>query len=65
LAGLILTLSMVGAIIIARRRAANLDEGYEPAVEYLNAPATPVDDNPHSIPVSGTDDPRAKAYPQR
>jgi hypothetical protein len=34
------------------------------AAEVYNAPATPIDDNPHSIPVYGTNNPRAKAYPQ-
>ena len=66
LAGLILTLSMVGAIIIARRKVV-LPE--EPAfagriTENYNAPMTPIDDNPHSIPVYGTDNPRQKAYPE-
>jgi len=32
--------------------------------DVVIGPATPVDDNPHSIPVYGTDNPRAKAYPQ-
>jgi NADH-quinone oxidoreductase subunit J len=64
LAGLILTLSMVGAIVIARRRVDAAD-AFEPTVETLRGPATPVDDNPHSIPVFGTDNPRAKAYPER
>ena len=30
----------------------------------MTTPATPVDDNPHSIPVYGTDNPRQKAYPE-
>lgn len=64
-AGLILTLSMVGAIIIARRRVVGgLVTGEAPAAEQVTGPATPVDDNPHSIPVYGTDNPRAKAYPE-
>ena len=70
LAGLLLTISMVGAIVIARRRI------YTPAAtgagagaaagrgDVFTAPATPVDDNPHSIPVYGTDNPRQKAYPE-
>lgn len=63
LAGLILTMSMVGAIIIARRRVVDavVVEGEQ---EVVLADSTPVDDNPHSIPVTGTDNPRQKAYPE-
>jgi NADH-quinone oxidoreductase subunit J len=61
LAGLILTIAMVGAILIARRQV--IVTGQAPA-EVLLGPATPVDDNPHSIPVYGTDNPRQKAYPE-
>jgi NADH-quinone oxidoreductase subunit J len=68
LAGLILTIAMVGAIVIARRR---ISVGVEGATAPLAAdgdvvlgPATPVDDNPHSIPVYGTTNPRQKAYPE-
>jgi NADH-quinone oxidoreductase subunit J len=64
LAGLILTISMVGAILIARRRVL-APAAREPApAEVMVAPATPIDDNPHSIPVYGTENPRAKAYPE-
>ena len=63
LAGLILTIAMVGAILIARRRVVVPTPAGAP-VEVLVGPATPIDDNPHSIPVYGTDNPRAKAYPQ-
>jgi hypothetical protein len=35
-----------------------------PVVEVVVFPATPVDDNPHSIPVYGTDNPTQKAYPE-
>ena len=65
LAGLLLTVGMVGAILIARRRVILPDEG--PAVAptgTLTAPATPVTDDPFSIPVYGTDNPRQKAYPE-
>lgn len=62
LAGLLLTIATVGAIIIARRRV--LVAEMETAPEMLLGPATPVDDNPHSIPVYGTDNPRQKAYPE-
>ena len=68
LAGLILTVSMVGAIVITRRRIVSTDAGDEfvetAEPEVLHGPATPVNDNPHSIPVYGTDNPRAKAYPE-
>jgi NADH-quinone oxidoreductase subunit J len=66
LAGLILTISMVGAIVIARRRIVGAAaEGVAPiAHEVMTTPATPVDDDPHSIPVYGTDNPRQKAYPE-
>jgi NADH-quinone oxidoreductase subunit J len=66
LAGLILTVAMVGAIVIARKRvfvpgraAAQAGAG-----ETVIGPATPIDDNPHSIPVYGTDNPRQKEYPE-
>src|SRR5258706_12998728 len=69
LAGLILTISMVGAIVIARRRIITTETGAEFAEsaepEVLTGPATPLSDNPHSIPVYGTVNPRAKAYPER
>ncbi|MDB5355137.1 MAG: nuoJ [Phycisphaerales bacterium] len=63
LAGLLLTVSMVGAIVIARKRVVvtELPHG-RPAMTV--APATPIDDNPYSIPVYGTDNPRQKAYPE-
>ncbi len=63
LSGLMLTLGMVGAILIARRKVVVHQSG--PIVpEVLNTPATPTDDSPYSIPVSGTDNPRAKAFPE-
>ncbi|HTL31455.1 MAG TPA: NADH-quinone oxidoreductase subunit J [Tepidisphaeraceae bacterium] len=62
LAGLILTLAMIGAIVIARRRVIEppMPEGREVVV----SPLTPISDDPHSIPVVGTDNPRQKAYPE-
>jgi hypothetical protein len=68
LAGLILTISMVGAIVIARKRvvgeaAENVRAATAP-VPTIATPATPVDDNPHSIPVQGSSNPRQKAYPE-
>lgn len=64
LAGLILTLATVGAIVIAHRRVVTVPGAAATAPEVLVGPATPVDDNPHSIPVYGTDNPRQKAYPE-
>jgi NADH-quinone oxidoreductase subunit J len=60
-AGLILTLAMVGAIVIAGRRIVGA-VGHEPM--HAATPMTPIDDNPHSIPVIGNDNPRLKAYPE-
>lgn len=61
LAGVILTVAMVGAITLARRRViVSVPMGQE----VLHTPATPVDDNPKSIAVYGTDNPRHKAYPE-
>lgn len=62
LAAVILTLAMVGAITLARRRVIVSDD--RGIVENVVSPHTPVDDNPHSIPVYGTDNPRHKAYPE-
>lgn len=69
LAGLILTVAMVGAIVIARKqvisalRPAGLAREEEQGEAYTT-PHTPVNDNPHSLPVHGTGNPRQKAYPQ-
>ncbi len=62
LAGLILTVSMVGAIIIARRRIAGTQSAV--AMDNMVGPSTPLDDSPHSIPVQGTFNPRQKEYPE-
>lgn len=63
LAGLLLTLATVGAIVIARRRMRVTEaEGLVPDV--WTGPYTPGNDDPHSIPVYGTDNPRQKAYPE-
>ncbi len=65
LAGLILTVAMVGAIVIARKRVVIPGrETIAAATETVVGPATPIDDNPHSIPVYGTDNPRQKEYPE-
>ena len=53
---------MIGAIVIARRRV--IGETSEVTSESLIAPMTPIDDNPHSIPVEGTRNPRQKEYPE-
>ena len=61
---ILLTIAMVGAIVIARRRVIDVAERPPAGREVMVAPATPIDDNPHSIPVYGTENPRAKAYPE-
>lgn len=62
LAAVILTLAMVGAITLARRRVIVAPQ--DQSIETVVSPGTPVDDNPHSIPVYGTTNPRHKAYPE-
>jgi NADH-quinone oxidoreductase subunit J len=66
LAGLILTVAMIGAIVIARRRVVGTDPVTHAVGggETVVGPATPIDDDPHSIPVYGTENPRQKAYPE-
>jgi len=64
LAGLILTVSMVGAIVIARRRVADVADAFEPTSETITADMTPLSDDPKSIPVYGTTNPRQKAFPE-
>ena len=55
LAGIILVVSMVGAILISRRKVTLLPGMAGPIVpETVTTPAAPVDDNPHSIPVYGS-----------
>jgi NADH-quinone oxidoreductase subunit J len=63
LAGLILTVAMIGAIVISRRQVFGAQVQKGPG-DTVIGPATPIDDNPHSIPVYGTDNPRQKAYPE-
>jgi NADH-quinone oxidoreductase subunit J len=64
-AGLILTVAMIGAIVIARRRIlpGSADDQVD-GDDTLTMPFTPVNDNPKSLPVHGTASPRQKAYPQ-
>jgi NADH-quinone oxidoreductase subunit J len=64
LAGLILTVSMVGAIVIARRKVLDINQQFEPSIETISANATPVNDDPRSIPVYGTTNPKQKSFPQ-
>jgi NADH-quinone oxidoreductase subunit J len=70
LAGLLLTVSMIGAIVIARRRIHLPEREAAPAIGgRLGAPVaagamSAIDDDPHAIPVYGTDNPRQKAYPE-
>ncbi|MFT3786868.1 MAG: NADH-quinone oxidoreductase subunit J [Tepidisphaeraceae bacterium] len=60
IAGLILTLAMVGAIMIARRQVLLADdERIELDSPITSGPAAPGDDNPHSLPVEGKPGPRA------
>ncbi len=62
LAGVILAMGMVGAILIARRQVGDEAE----SKTYQVADALPdVQDNPHTIPIYGTRNPQAKSYPER
>lgn len=63
LAAIILTVAMVGAITLARRRVI-VAQSPMAGHDMVSTPATPVDDNPKSIAVYGTDNPRHKAYPE-
>ncbi len=66
-AGLILTVAMIGAIVIARRKilpGSADDRAAMAGGETRVMPNTPVNDNPKSLPVVGTATPRQKAYPQ-
>ena len=72
-AGLILTVAMVGAIVIARKgvipdlqpkEVADVETGQSADHASMTLPHTPVEDNPHSLNIVGTGDPRQKAYPQ-
>jgi hypothetical protein len=69
-AGLILTVAMIGAIVIARRPIWKpTDRRVEMKPDrtqgnLVSTPSTPVDDNPNSLPIRGSQNPRQKAYPQ-
>ena len=56
LSGVILTLAMVGAIVISRRRV--LSDAGVAAKPFIG------EDNPHDVAVTGTTDPRQKIYPE-
>ena len=59
LAGLILTLAMVGAMMLARKHVLlSSDDEFEAG--QADAPFNPGDDNPHSIPVDGETGPRTR-----
>lgn len=74
LAALLLTLAMVGAIMIARKKIVPTGGSEEEVLAAVNpldvpaevvlGPATPATDDPHSIEVAGTTNPRQKAYPE-
>ena len=68
LAGLLLTISMVGAVIIAQRRVEAIPTTLaDPSAQTISTNGTPAgpDDNPHTIPIYGTTNPQAKAYPEQ
>ena len=66
ISGIILLVSMVGAIIISRRKIAMTPSTVAAIekTEVIEGPATPTDDNPHSIGVYGTESRQMKAYSQ-
>ncbi len=71
LAGVLLTLAMVGAVIIARRRVNAISPPHvrvpgeaSDSAREMGLPGTPPSDDPHSIPITGTRNPQAKAYPE-
>jgi NADH-quinone oxidoreductase subunit J len=68
LAGLILTIATVGAIVIARRRIVETATGTElvetPEIDRISRLHV-LDDSPQSIPVYGSENPALKAYPEK
>ena len=74
LAGLLLTLAMIGAIMIARKRIvqtgdlpeeiALAESPRDVELPVRLGPAPEIEDNPHAIPVVGTKNPRQKVYPE-
>jgi NADH-quinone oxidoreductase subunit J len=71
IAGVLLTISMVGAILIARRRVEEIPatalSSSSSSSQTITTSGTPTgpDDSPHSIPIYGTTNPQAKAYPEQ
>lgn len=61
LSAVLISMAMVGAIMIARKRIWNPEE---PAAGDVGYKFQIGDDDPHSIPVAGTTNPRHKAYPE-
>lgn len=59
----ILTLAMTGAVIISKRKI-YIPASQRVSPDVVHGPDAPTDDDPHSIPVYGTTDPRAKEFPQ-
>jgi NADH-quinone oxidoreductase subunit J len=64
MAAILLTVGLVGAIVVARRRVPR-EVIPEADPDVVVGPSTPTSDDPHSIPVIGTDNPRQKEYPER
>jgi NADH-quinone oxidoreductase subunit J len=64
LAGLILTVGMIGAIVIAKRTVVLHTGAAAGVTDVVLGPATPINDDPHSIPVYGTLNPAQKEYPE-
>ena len=71
---LLLTLAMIGAIMIARKRIvqtgdlpeeiALAESPRDVELPVRLGPAPEIEDNPHAIPVVGTKNPRQKVYPE-
>jgi len=52
-------------VVIARRQASTELIPIDAAPEMVSAGVVYVEDNPHAIPVTGTERPQAKAYPEK
>lgn len=66
-AGLLLAVGMVGAVVIARKQVRTGPEVLtvsEAPAEVVSSIDAPPSDDPHSIPVYGTTNPAAKSYPE-
>jgi hypothetical protein len=62
IAGLLLTVGLVGAIIVARRQVPR-EPSPDADMDYV--PPALSDDDPRTIPITGTQNPRQKEYPER